>query len=134
MSAPPPAIERVAILPLRNSVLFPRSVVPINVGRPRSVRLIEGLESGGGVVGVVAQRDASVIEPGFEDLYGLGTLARVVKVIRVSATSYSVVLNGLSRFDLRGPLGLEPFMRAEVARVDDWHDQTLGSSGMSSSA
>ncbi len=108
--------ERVAILPLRNSVLFPMSVVPINVGRPRSVRLVEELETEGTLVGVVAQRDASIIEPTFDDVFAVGTLARVVKVIRINATSYSVVLNGLCRFHIATPLGLEPYMRAEVIR------------------
>lgn len=115
----PPHPERVAILPLRNSVLFPMSVVPINVGRPRSIRLVEELESDHSLVGVLAQRDPSVVEPSFEDLFSVGTLARVVKVIRISATSYSVVLNGLSRFRLREPVGLEPYMKAEIERLDE---------------
>ena len=69
------------ILPLRNSVVFPASVVPINVGRPRSVRLVEDLAGHErAVVGIVSQRDAEVDEPGFEDLYEVGTVARVVKV------------------------------------------------------
>ena len=66
--------ERIAILPLRNSVLFPMSVVPINVGRPRSVRLVEellGQESA--LVGVLTQRNAENVEPTFEDLYSVGT-------------------------------------------------------------
>ena len=93
--------ERIAILPLRNSVLFPMSVVPINVGRPRSVRLVEellGQESA--LVGVLTQRNAETVEPTFEDLYSVGTLARVVKVIRLGPANYSVVLNGLGRFRL----------------------------------
>jgi ATP-dependent Lon protease len=116
----PPGTERIAILPLRNSVLFPMSVVPINVGRPRSVRLVEELVGrDSALVGVIAQRDASTVEPTFDDVYAVGTLARVVKVIRLSATSYSVVLNGLGRFHLLESLGLEPFMRAEVQRVGE---------------
>ncbi len=114
-----PKPERLAILPLRNSVLFPMSVVPINVGRPRSIRLVEDLEADGSLVGVVAQRDAAVVEPGFDDLYSVGTLARVVKVIRISKTSYSVVLNGLARFHVQEALGLEPYMRAEILRVEE---------------
>jgi len=112
----PRQAERVPILPLRNSVLFPMSVVPINVGRPRSVRLVEELEADGALVGVVAQRDSSVVEPGFDDLYSVGTLARVVKVIRINAGSYSVVLNGVARFHVLEPLGLEPYMRARIMR------------------
>lgn len=111
--------ERVAILPLRNSVLFPMSVVPINVGRPRSVRLVEDLEGDDSLVGVVAQRDASIVEPTFDDLFTVGTLARVVKVIRINATSYSVVLNGVGRFHVSEPLGLEPYMRARIIRQQE---------------
>lgn len=111
--------ERVAILPLRNSVLFPMSVVPINVGRPRSVRLVEEIEASGGLLGVVAQRDPQVLEPGFDDLFSVGTLARVVKVIRLTPTSYSVVLNGIARFHLSEALGLEPYMRAYVIRSSE---------------
>jgi ATP-dependent Lon protease len=112
--------ERIAILPLRNSVLFPMSVVPINVGRPRSVRLVEDLVGNdSALVGVLTQRSAETVEPTFEDLYGIGTLARVVKVIRLGPSNYSVVLNGLGRFRLLTPHGLEPYMRAEVQRVPE---------------
>lgn len=119
VSSVPPSPERVAILPLRNSVLFPMSVVPINVGRPRSIRLVEELEADGALLGVIAQRDASVLEPGFDDLYAVGTLARVVKVIRISKSSYSVVLNGLCRFHLQEATGLEPYMRGEILRIEE---------------
>src|SRR5580692_3442356 len=86
--------ESVPILPLRNSVLFPMSVVPINVGRPRSVRLVEDLVGNeSALVGVLTQRNADTVEPTFEDLYSIGTLARVVKVIRLGPSNYSVVLN-----------------------------------------
>lgn len=115
---PPGEPEKIGILPLRNSVLFPMSVVPINVGRPRSVRLVEelaGRESA--LVGVITQRDSETVEPTFKDLYTVGTLARVVKVIRLNNSSYSVVLNGLGRFTLVKPAGLEPHMRATVRRI-----------------
>ena len=114
-----PTPERVAILPLRNSVLFPMSVVPINVGRPRSVRLVEELEVEESLIGVVAQRDSSVLAPSFDDLFTVGTLARVVKVIRINETSYSVVLNGVGRFVISEALGLEPYMRARIIRQAD---------------
>lgn len=126
MSDSPVAVrpERIPILPLRNSVLFPMSVVPISVGRPRSVRLVEELEAEGGLVGVVAQRDPNVVEPTFDDLFNVGTLARIVRVIRINATSYSVVLNGLARFHMAQPLLLEPYMRAEVSRGQDRAEPT----------
>jgi len=110
--------ERVAILPLRNSVLFPMSVVPINVGRPRSVRLVEDLlGKDSALVGIVTQRDAETVEPTFEELYTHGTLARVVKVVRLGPSNYSVLLNGVARFRVAEPRGLEPYMRADVIRV-----------------
>ncbi|MEY2929866.1 MAG: ATP-dependent protease La [Pseudomonadota bacterium] len=94
------------------------SVVPINVGRPRSVRLVEEFtDDEQTVVGVIAQRDPEVVEPAFEDLYEVGTLARVVKVIRLGQGNYSVVLNGLGRFRVLRPLGLEPYMRADIERL-----------------
>jgi ATP-dependent Lon protease len=95
------------------------SVVPINVGRPRSVRLVEELDRESALVGVVAQRDPSTVEPTFDELFTVGTLARVVKVIRVNASNYSVVLNGIGRFHIAEPLGLEPYMRAEVQRISE---------------
>jgi ATP-dependent Lon protease len=112
--------DRVTILPLRNAVLFPMSVVPINVGRPRSVRVVEDLVGRErALVGVVTQKSPETVEPAFEDLYEIGTLARVVKVIRLGPVNYSVVLNGLGRFRIQRPAGLEPYMRAEIERIRD---------------
>jgi ATP-dependent Lon protease len=110
--------EIVPILPLRNSVVFPASVVPINVGRARSVRLVEdilGLERP--VLGIVSQRDSEIDEPGWGELYSVGTLARVVKVIRLGPQNYSVVLHGLSRLQVVQQTSLEPYMKGKVSRV-----------------
>src|SRR5258708_991402 len=117
-SRAPSDVELLPILPLRNSVVFPASVVPINVGRARSVRLVEDLVGQErAVVGIVSQRDAEVDEPRFEDLFGVGTVARVVKVLRLGPSNYSVVLHGLARFQIAQHATLEPFMRARVRRV-----------------
>ncbi len=111
-------LRALPILPLRNSVLFPTSVVPINVGRPRSVRLVqELLGQEKAFVGVVSQLEADTNEPTFSDLYKVGTIARVVKVIRLGPANYSVVLNGLGRLKVISPVSLEPYMRARVERV-----------------
>jgi ATP-dependent Lon protease len=115
---PPKAPEVLAILPLRNSVLFPASVVPVNVGRPRSVRLIE--EAFGGerpTIGVVAQRVAETEDPNFPDLFQVGTVARILKVIRLSSGNYSVVLQGVSRMRLIEPLESRPTLRARIERI-----------------
>ncbi|MGH7434167.1 MAG: LON peptidase substrate-binding domain-containing protein, partial [Polyangiaceae bacterium] len=113
-------VETLAILPLRNSVVFPASVVPINVGRPRSVRLVEELAGQErAVVGIVSQRDAEIDEPRFEDLYQVGTVARVVKVLRLGPGNYSVVLHGLARFQVVQQIASEPYMRAKIRRVPE---------------
>jgi ATP-dependent Lon protease len=121
--SPPPSgavTDTVPILPLRNSVLFPMSVVPINVGRPRSVRLVEDLLGRErALVGISSQKSPELDEPTFKDLYEVGTLARVVKVIRLGQSNYSVVLNGLGRFRIAAPGGLEPYMRARITRVSE---------------
>ena len=115
-----PDIETIPILPLRNSVVFPASVVPINVGRARSVRLVEDLlGQDRAVVGIVSQRDADVDEPGFGDMFEIGTVARVVKVIRLGPSNYSVVLHGLARLKIQGIAGLEPYMRAKIKRIPE---------------
>src|SRR5271156_3885950 len=112
--------ETMPLLPLRNSVVFPASVVPINVGRARSVRLVEDLLGHDrAVVGIVSQRDADVDDPTFADLYEIGTIARVVKVIRLGPQNYSVVLHGLGRLKLTEAGSLEPYMRAYVQRIPD---------------
>ncbi|HEX2675958.1 MAG TPA: endopeptidase La [Polyangiales bacterium] len=115
---PESALDALPILALRNSVLFPASVVPVNVGRARSVRLIEeafGLERP--TIGVLAQRDAEEEDPGFERLYTVGTLARVLKVIRLSSGHYSVVLQGIGRMRITEAVGREPCLRARCERL-----------------
>ena len=108
------------ILPLRNSVLFPATVVPVNVGRPRSVRLIEeacGRERP--AIGVVAQHRPEVEDPTFDQVYHTGTIARVLKVIRLNSGQYSVVLQGVSRMRIEETLGRHPTMRARVHRYHE---------------
>ena len=108
------------ILPLRNSVLFPASVVPVNVGRPRSVRLIE--EAFGAdrpTIGVVAQKKPETEDPRFDEIHAVGTLARVLKVIRLSSGNYSVVLQGVARMRLQEEVERHPCIRARVLRIHE---------------
>jgi ATP-dependent Lon protease len=119
-------LEILPVLPLRNAVLYPAQVVPINVGRPRSVRLIEDLFGRERpYVAIAAQRKAEVEEPTYKDLYEVGVIAKIVKVIRMSAGSYSVVLQGASRMRILEPLGLEPFMKARIQRLHDRLDRDV---------
>jgi ATP-dependent Lon protease len=117
---PDSALLSLPVLALRNSVLFPAAVVPVNVGRPRSVRLIEeafGLDRP--TIGVVAQKRSEDEDPSFEGLHEIGTLARVLKVIRLSSGQYSVVLQGIARMRLLEPVTREPCLRARVQRIGE---------------
>ncbi len=108
------------VLPLRNSVLFPASTLPVNVGRARSVRLVHGLGAPeGSEIVVVAQRDGDTQDPGWQDLYEVGTLARVLKVVRVGPGSYSLLLQGLARARIVNPIDTEPYMQADIERLDE---------------
>ncbi len=117
---PDSTLSSLPILALRNSVLFPAAVVPVNVGRPRSVRLIEeafGLDRP--TIGVLGQRKPEEEDPGFADLFAIGTLARVLKVIRLSSGQYSVVLQGIARMRVLEATAREPCLRARVQRLHD---------------
>jgi ATP-dependent Lon protease len=108
------------ILPLRNSVLFPASVVPVNVGRPRSVRLVEEVVGEGAdrpLIGVVGQKRAETEDPSFDEIHHVGTVARILKVIRLSSGNYSVVLQGVSRMKLLEEIGRHPCITASIERI-----------------
>ena len=108
------------ILPLRNSVLFPASVVPVNVGRSRSVRLIEeACNHERPTVAVVAQRKPDTEDPTFEELHTVGTLAMVLKVIRLGSGNYSVVLQGVGRMRILEGIERQPFLRGRIERIHE---------------
>src|SRR5215210_1398019 len=78
-----PVPASIPILPLRNNVLFPGVVIPITVGRDKSIKLIQDAHKGNKTIGVVAQRDHTLDEPGVSDLYTIGTIARIIKLLKM---------------------------------------------------
>ncbi len=111
----PPAIPRaLPILPVRNTVLFPGLVVPLNVGRPSSRKLLEESLAESKIIGVFAQKEASQDEPGPDDLYAVGVAATVLKLIQRSEEQLLVVVQGLQRVARRQVLLAHPYLRAEV--------------------
>src|SRR5438046_10644229 len=89
--------EIISILPLRNSVLFPGSIIPIDVGRRKSVRLVEeAISKERPVIGILTQRDARTEDPAEGDMYSGGCAARILKVIKLAKGTFSVTLQGLS--------------------------------------
>ncbi len=87
--------EVIPILPLRNSVLFPGSIIPIDVGRRKSVRLVEdAISKERPVIGILTQKDARTEDPGEDDMYRVGCAARILKVIKLAKDNFSVILQG----------------------------------------
>jgi ATP-dependent Lon protease len=112
--------ELLAILPLRNSVLFPGSIIPIDVGRKKSVRLVEeAISKERPVIGILTQRDARTEDPGDSDLYTVGCAARILKVIKLAKDNFSVILQGVSRVRLLEYSQRDPFIISRVQPVPD---------------
>ena len=89
--------DQLPILPLRNSVLFPGSIIPIDVGRRKSVRLVEdAIAKERPVIGILTQKDARTEDPQAGDLYTVGCAARILKVIKLAKDNFSVILQGVS--------------------------------------
>lgn len=125
-SAPPPPpseddiqfADELPVLPIRNAVLFPGHVAPFDVGREKSVALVEdvhNLESP--VIAIFAQRDPSTDEPDLNDLHPVGCAARVLKALKHSSGNYSLILQGLTRIRLTEVTQTKPYMRAKVQRI-----------------
>jgi ATP-dependent Lon protease len=112
--------EFISVLPLRNSVLFPGSIIPIDVGRKKSVKLVEeAISKERPVIGIVTQRDAKTEDPGPADLYTVGCAARILKVIKLAKDNFSVILQGISRIRMLEVSGQDPFMTARVQPLPD---------------
>jgi len=112
--------DTLPILPLRNSVLFPGAIIPIDVGRRKSVRLVEdAIAKERPVIGILTQKDARTEDPGAGDLYMTGCAARILKVIKLAKDNFSVILQGVSRFEVSAFDGAEPFLAAKVKSVPD---------------
>jgi len=112
--------DTLPILPLRNSVLFPGAIIPIDVGRRKSVRLVEdAIAKERPVIGILTQKDARTEDPGAGDLYMVGCAARILKVIKLAKDNFSVILQGVSRFEVSTFDGAEPFLAAKVRSVPD---------------
>ncbi|MEM6731609.1 MAG: endopeptidase La, partial [Myxococcota bacterium] len=106
----------IPLLPLRNGVLFPGTVITRPVGRPRSVALLETLRQGD-VIAVGVQRDAKVSDPTIADLFEVGTFGRVHRIVKVSPKHYQLVLEGGPRLRLNDVVSIEPFWKASVTEL-----------------
>src|SRR6266536_2200778 len=112
--------DQLPILPLRNSVLLPGSIIPIDVGRRKSVRLVEeAISKERPVIGILTQRDARTADPTESDMYQVGCAARILKVIKLAKDNFSVILQGVSRIRVAEYQQQEPFIIARVQPIPD---------------
>ena len=107
------------ILSLRSSVLFPGSITPITVGREKSIRLVRDVESSGGVLGAVLQREADVEQPAGDDMYRVGTAARILKILEMPNGNLTVILHGLEKIEIIDYIASEPYFTATVNVLKD---------------
>src|SRR5688500_10042440 len=111
--------DELAVLPIRNAVPFPGAVAPFDVGREKSVALVEDVHNlQRPVIAIFAQRDPATDDPSYDDLYPVGCAARVLKALKHSSGNYSLILQGLTRIRLDQLTQQSPYMRAKIARVE----------------
>jgi ATP-dependent Lon protease len=111
--------ESLPILPLRNTVLFPGVVIPITVGRDKSINLIKDAYKAKKSIGVVAQVNANIEDPTFDDLYKVGTVAQIIKMLRMPDGNTTVIIQGKRRFRLNECLTTEPYITASITAMHE---------------
>lgn len=111
--------DQLPILPIRNTVLYPGVVIPITVGRQKSIRLVKSSYRGDRIIGVIAQKNNKKEEPKFEDLYNVGTVARIVKMLVLPDGNTTIIIQGKQRFEIVERVKEEPFMNAKVKYLED---------------
>lgn len=111
--------ESLPILTLRSSVIFPGSVTPITVGRPKSIALVRAVEASDGLLGAVLQVDSSVENPQPKDMHKIGTSARILKILEMPNGNLTVILNGLEKIEVGEYISTQPYFRANVTPIKD---------------
>ena len=111
--------DELPILPLRNTVLFPGVVIPITVGRDKSIKAVNEAYKTDKLVGVLAQKDSNVEDPSIRDLVNVGTVARVIKLIKMPDGGTTVIIQGKKRFELKEVIAEDPYFRARIGLLED---------------
>ena len=106
------------ILPVRNTVLFPGVVIPITVGRNKSTMLVKDAQNGDKMIGVLAQKDQKVEDPGPEHMYSVATIAKILKVLKMPDGTSTIIIQGIRRVAVEEYTQVEPYFKAKVASID----------------
>ena len=109
--------ETLPILPLRNTVLFPGVVIPITAGRDKSIELINDANKSDKIIGVVAQRNESVEQPGIKDIYHTGVVAQILRVLKMPDGNTTVIIQGKKRFEITELIQEKPYLMAKVTEA-----------------
>ncbi len=117
--------EILPLMPLRNTVVFPHQIIPLAVGRQKSLNLVKGIGQESKVIGLIAQRDGRVEEPVLEDLYDWGTAAMILKKFKMPDGSEQLIVQGIYRFKLLEVFQTEPFFEGSVIQVEDEFEITV---------
>ncbi len=118
--------DTVPILPLRNTVLFPGVILPITVGRDKSLKLVEEVYNNDKLLGAISQKDPNTEEPGRNDLYNTGTAAQIIKILEMPDGSTSVIIQGKKRFQLNELTERDPYIRGTITTMEDKKRQAQG--------
>ena len=111
--------ELLPVLPLRNTVLFPGVIIPITVGREKSIRLIRDVNNKNKLLGTVAQIDGEVDNPGIDDIHRVGTVAQIIKILEMPDESTSIIIQGKKRFRIDSLVSEEPYFVARTTPLED---------------
>ncbi|MDA0277245.1 MAG: endopeptidase La [Bacteroidetes bacterium] len=111
--------ESLPILPLRNMVLFPGVVAPITAGRDKSIQLIKDANNGDKVIGVVSQKDQNTENPGANDISRIGTVARILRVLKMPDGNTTVIIQGKKRFAIKEVVSEDPYIKATVEETPE---------------
>jgi ATP-dependent Lon protease len=111
--------EELSILPIKNTVLFPGVVIPITVGRQKSIRLVKKAYQGNRIIGVVPQKNAQQEEPTTDDIYRIGTVARIIKMLVLPDGNTTIIIQGKNRFNIREFVQEEPYLTAKIDLLTD---------------
>jgi ATP-dependent Lon protease len=109
----------IALLPLRNTVLFPGVVLPITVGRDKSIKAVNDAYKTDKLIGVVAQKDSNVEDPGIKDLENIGTIAKIIKLIKMPDGGTTIIIQGKNRFLIDNVFEEDPYFKAKITRLDE---------------
>jgi ATP-dependent Lon protease len=112
--------DELPILPIKNTVLFPGVVIPITVGRQKSIKLVKKAYRTDRIIGVVAQKNVKIEDPGMKDIYKVGTVARILKLIVLPDGNTTIIIQGKQRFEISEIIQQDPFLIAKIRQLEEF--------------